>query len=185
MLHYHIEAHRSYLYVALVGKTMCFYMVGPDRFELSIDGLKVRCDTASPRSLTFCFLLRALLLLRCEPAFLLLASTANILRGFITISLLKIWPGVRESNPRLKIRSLLYFPLYERQQFGSRSGLRSLPFQPVRPVSRVYKSRPHSSAICCWGIIRVSISCYRLHKPGCCHYTNDTIEWCEVKESNL
>ena len=100
-------------------------------------------------------------------------------------SLLKIWPGVRESNPRLKIRSLLYFPLYERQQFGSRSRLRSLPFRPIWPVSRVYKSRPHSSAICHWGIIRVSISCYRIHKPGCCHYTNDTIEWCEVKESNL
>jgi hypothetical protein len=66
-------------------------MVGPDRFELSIDGLKVRCDTASPRSLTFAKRLKALLLLRCEPAFRLHANTANILRGFILLLLYKIW----------------------------------------------------------------------------------------------
>ena len=64
-------------------------MVGPDRFELSIDGLKVRCDTASPRSLTLFNLRRALLLLRCEPAFRLFASTANGFLGFIYFSLLK------------------------------------------------------------------------------------------------
>ena len=31
--------------------------------------------------------------------------------------------------------------------FGSRLGIRTLPFQPIWPVSRVYKSQPHTSAI--------------------------------------
>lgn len=58
-------------------------LVQAPRFELGSDELKVRCDTVSPYLDCFSFLRRALLLLRCEPAFRLLANTANIFLGFI------------------------------------------------------------------------------------------------------
>ena len=79
-------------------------MVGPDRFELSIDGLKVRCDTSSPRSLIFCKRLRALLLLRCEPARRLLANTANMFLGFIAFSLFKIGRGYKNRTYTIGIK---------------------------------------------------------------------------------
>ena len=37
---------------------------------------------------------------------------------------------------------------------------------------------------CYWGIVRVSISYYELHKLGCYHYTNNTIVWLRARELN-
>ena len=90
-LKHHIEAHSRFRCLCILCVyRVCFYMVGPPGFEPGIGRLKVCCDTASPRSLTFCKRLRALVLLRCEPAFRLLANTANIFLGFILLLLLKI-----------------------------------------------------------------------------------------------
>ena len=53
-----------------------YKLVGAPRFELGSDELKVRCDTVSPYPACLFFFRKALLLLRCEPAFRLLAKTA-------------------------------------------------------------------------------------------------------------
>ena len=58
-------------------------LVQAPRFELGSDELKVRCDTVSPYLDCFSCFLRALLLLRCEPAFRLFTNMANGFLGFI------------------------------------------------------------------------------------------------------
>jgi hypothetical protein len=64
-----------------------YKLVQAPRFELETGELKVRCDTVSPYLDCLACFLRALLLLRCEPAFRLLANTANIFLGFILLLL--------------------------------------------------------------------------------------------------
>ena len=82
------EAHDHYAtlpYKNILGKKTLLYG-RTAQTRTGIDRLKAGYSTFELRSLIFCKRLRALLLLRCEPAFRLLASTANILRGFILFS---------------------------------------------------------------------------------------------------
>ena len=90
-------------------------MVGAPRFELGLDGLKVRCDTASPYPVCFSFLRRALLLLRCEPAFLFFTTMANGFLGFILLLLFKKIGGNDKSRTytehRMKVTHYHYATL--------------------------------------------------------------------------
>ena len=53
--------------------------------------------------------------------------------------------GTRTPDPEL--RRLVLYPVELRADcFGTPPGIRTLPFQPVRPISRLYKGRPHTSA---------------------------------------
>jgi hypothetical protein len=60
------------------------------------------CDTFSPYPDCFVSLRRALLLLRCEPAFRLLANTAYMFLGFTLLLLLNLLASLAGIEPTLR-----------------------------------------------------------------------------------
>ena len=96
---------------------MCFYMVGAENFEISTYRLKAGYSASELRTLMFSCLRKALLDLRCVPAFLNNAKATKRLRSlaicfrFIVFSLKNVVVESRGIEPRTLTCKASAFPI--------------------------------------------------------------------------